>query len=142
LISVLFLDSSFAYIAKNLIEIGNMVVINSYGIVVYSIKNTTSRTEPFSLQGNMQSNHEITSRAIIHSLENITENSQITKSNSANSQGVDTKTYKIKPANPSSKVYEQNQINKLNMNKMKWESELNSSTKLGQHNSISNPKFR
>lgn len=119
-----------------------MVFVNSYGIVVYSTKNTTSSTEPLSFQGSIQSPHEITSRAITHSLENITENSKITKSISKNSQAVYTKTYRIKPANSSFKVHEQNQINKLNMNKMKWESELNLSPKLGQHNSISKPKFR
>jgi hypothetical protein len=53
LISVLFLEPSYAYPAKNLIETGNMTVINGYGIAVNTIKNTTSHTEPFSVQGGM-----------------------------------------------------------------------------------------
>jgi hypothetical protein len=142
MISVLFLEPSYAYPTRNLIETGNMAVINSYGIVTQTIKNTTSSTEPFSLQGSMQRHHEITSQAIIRHQENIAENAQITKSISTNAQGVDSKTYRIKPASASSKVHEQNQINKLNMNTMKWESEINSPPKLGTHNLISNPKVK
>jgi len=142
LISVPFLESSYAYPAKNLIETGNMAVINSYEIVAQTIKNTTSHTEPFSFQGSMQRQEAITSHAIIRNQDNIAENSKITKSISTNAQGADSKTYRIKPASASSKVHKQNQINKLNMSTMKWESELNSSPKSGTYNSISDPKLR
>lgn len=120
-----------------------MAVINSYEIVAQTIKNTTSHTEPFSFQGSMQRQNVITSHAIIRNQDNIAENSKITKSMSRNAQGVDSKkTYRIKPASASSKVHKQNQINKLNMSTMKWESELNSSPKSGTYNSISDPKLR
>jgi|GEM_PF-2992020 len=87
---------------------------------------------------------ETTTYTITHPLEKIADNSQITKSISTNAQGADTKTYRIKPANASSKVYVHSQINQLNMNTMKWESELKSIEllKSGSHNSISNPKLR
>jgi hypothetical protein len=137
LISVLCLESSYAYPTKNLIDTANTAVINSHGIVAHTIKNTTSHTEPFSFQGSMQRQHEI-----IRYQDNIAENSQITKSISTNAQGVDSKTYRIKPASASSKVHEQHQINKLNMNTMKWESELNLSPNSGTYNSISNPKLK
>jgi len=82
---------------------------------------------------------ETTTYTITHPLEKIADNSQITKSISTNAQGADTKTYRIKPANASSKVYVHSQINQL-----KWESELKSIEllKSGSHNSISNPKLR
>ncbi len=133
LISVLFLESSYAYPAKNLIETGKRVVINK-----------GSLTEATSLQGSTQSPYSITSQAMTNSLEKIADNSQITKSISPSTQGAGTKTYRIKPASTSSKADTQNQINKLNMNTMKWESELRSIElpKSGSHNSMSNSKFR
>ena len=88
---------------------------------------------------------ETTSDTITRPMDKIADNSQITKSISTNAQGADSKTYRIKPAtNTSSKVYDHNQVNKLNMNTMKWESELKSIEllKSGSRNSISNPKFR
>ena len=117
MISALYLDSSYAYPAKNLTQTGNIEVINA---------------------------DEITSQAITHPLEYIADNSQITKSISTNAQGADTKTYRIKPANAPSKIQDHNQANKLNLNTMKWESELKSIEllKSGAHNSTSNPKFR
>ncbi|MDI1298706.1 hypothetical protein, partial [Methylotenera sp.] len=117
LISALYVDASYAYPAKNLTQTGNIGVINT---------------------------DEISSQVIIHTLEYIADNSQITKSISTNSQGAHTKTYKIKPANADSKIHDYNQANELNLNTMKWESELKSFEllKSGAHNSTSNPKFR
>ena len=133
LISALFLESSYAYPAKNLIETGKEVAIN-----------IASLTEATSLQSSTQSPNAITSQATTNSLEKIADNSQIAKSISPNAQGAGTKTYRIKPASASSKADTQNQINKLNMNTMKWESELRSIElpKSGSHNSMSNSKLR
>jgi len=144
LISIFFMGSSYAYPTKGFIETGNIVVINSDEIIAQTIKNTASGTASFNFQDNMQSRSEITSHAITRSLEYIADNSQITKSISTNAQGADSKTYRIKPAKTSPKVYDHDQVNKLNMNTMKWESELKSIelVKSGSHNSISNPKFR
>ena len=117
LISAVFLELSYAYPAKNLIQTGNTALTNS---------------------------DEIISQTIMRPLEYFADNSHITKSISTNAQGADTKTYRIKPANASSKIQDHNQTNKLNLNTMKWESELKSIEllKSGVHNSITNPKFR
>lgn len=133
LINGFFLESSYAYSARNLTETGNITVAN-----------TASDTEVINIKRSMQNRHEISSHTIAHPLENIADNSKITRSISTNAQGADSKTYRIKPAIASSKLNNQNQINKLNMSAMKWESELKSIELLkpGSHNSTPNPKYR
>jgi uncharacterized GH25 family protein len=133
LISILFVESSHAYPANNLIKPGNMTTIN-----------TAALTETNKLHNNIQSQNEVTSNTTTHSLQIIADSSQITKSISTNAQGADTKTYRIKPAKTLSKVDNKSQTNKLNMSTMKWESELKSIEllKSSSHSTTSYPKFK
>lgn len=144
LISTLFTESSHAYSATSFIEAGNTAVINVGGSIVQPNKCKASHTEPINSHNCTQSHSEASPHTTIRPLENIADNSQITKSISTNAQGADTKTYRIKPASASSKAYDHSQVNELNRNTMKWESELKSIELLkpSPYNSVSNSKLR
>ena len=144
LISIFFLSSSYAYSGKSLNDNNYVSTINSDEIIAQTTKNIVFGTKSLSFQESMKTSSKVTSNRITISLENVADNSQITKYISTNVQGADTKTYRIKRANESSKAEDLSQTNRLNQHTMKWEAELKSIEllKSDSHNSISSPKLR
>lgn len=144
LISALFLESSYAYPTSHFIETSNIEVINNNKITADLIKSKTLHPDRLSFHDIIQSHPQSTTFTATQPLENIADNSQITKSISTNAQGDNTKTYRIKRADTAPKIQDHSQTNKLNMNTMKWESELKSIEllKSSSNNSTSNLKLR